>query len=53
MKRDFTYIEDIVEAIYKCTFKPSTINQKFDPLDPDPSTSPAPHRIFNVGKINQ
>ena len=49
MKRDFTYIEDIVEAIYKCTFKPSTINQKFDPLNPDPSTSFAPHRIFNLG----
>ncbi len=49
MSRDFTYIDDITEAIYKCTFKPATIDPEFDPLKPNPSSSNAPHRIFNIG----
>ena len=49
MSRDFTYIDDITEAIYKCTFKPATIDIQFNQLIPDPSTSMAPHRIFNIG----
>ena len=49
MKRDFTYIDDIVDGIIKCCFKPATINSEFDRLNPDPSTSFAPHRIFNIG----
>ncbi len=49
MERDFTYIDDIVDGIIKCCFKPATINPKFDKLNPDPSTSFAPHRIFNIG----
>ena len=49
MERDFTYIDDIVEGIIKCCFKPATINCEFDKFNPDPSTSFAPHRIFNIG----
>ncbi len=49
MSRDFTYIDDISEAIYKCTHKPATINYQFNPTKPDPSSSTAPHRIFNIG----
>ena len=49
MKRDFTYIDDIVEAIFKCTYKPATVNENFNNLIPNASTSFAPHRIFNVG----
>ena len=49
MQRDFTYIDDIVDGIIKCCFKPATINLKFNKLNPDPSTSFAPHRIFNIG----
>ena len=49
MKRDFTYIDDVVEGIYRCCNKPATLNYDFDRLDPDPSTSFAPHRIFNIG----
>ena len=49
MLRDFTFIDDVVEAILKCCYKPATSNDNFDKLNPDPSSSFAPHRIFNVG----
>ncbi len=49
MKRDFTYIDDITEAIYKCCQKPASVNLQFNSFDPDPSSSLAPHRIFNIG----
>ena len=52
MQRDFTYIDDIVEGIYRCCFKPATINVDFDPSNPDPATANAPHRIFNIGNTN-
>ena len=48
-QRDFTFIADIVDAIYKCCLKKPTVNKDFSVNDPDPSTSFAPHRIFNVG----
>ena len=49
MFRDFTYIDDVVNAIEKCCYKPAIKNNKFDFLQPDPSISFAPHMIFNVG----
>ena len=49
MSRDFTYIDDVVDGIIKCCFKPATHNSHFDSLNPDPSTSFSPHRIFNIG----
>ena len=49
MQRDFTYIDDIVEGIVRCCDKPATPNPEFDPLDPDPATAAAPHRVFNIG----
>ena len=49
MKRDFTYIDDIIEGIYRCCLKPATPDIKFDTLKPDPSTSYAPYRTFNIG----
>ena len=49
MQRDFTYIEDIVEGVLRCCDKPATANAEFDPLDPDPATAAAPHRVFNIG----
>ena len=52
MSRDFTYITDIVEAIYKCCFKKATSNNKFYDNKCEPSTSFAPYRIFNVGSNN-
>ena len=49
MQRDFTYIDDIVEGVMRCCDKPATSNPDFDPLNPDPSTAAAPHRVFNIG----
>ncbi len=49
MQRDFTYIDDIVEGVFRCCYKPAIANNKFDPLSPDPSISYAPHQIFNIG----
>tara|TARA_B100000524_G_C23634855_1_gene364578 strand:- start:95 stop:1141 length:1047 start_codon:yes stop_codon:yes gene_type:complete len=47
--RDFTFIQDVVDSIVKCCEKPAEINKDFDSFNPDPSSSFAPHRIFNVG----
>ncbi len=49
MKRDFTYINDITESLVLILNKPATIDLAFDPMNPNPSTSWAPHRIFNIG----
>ena len=49
MQRDFTYIDDVIQAIFRLIEKPATSNKNFKKEDPDPSTSWAPHRIFNLG----
>ncbi|HEY8118623.1 MAG TPA: NAD-dependent epimerase [Methylophilaceae bacterium] len=49
MLRDFTYIDDIVEGVVKVLDKPARPNPKYDPAKPDPSSSNAPYRIFNIG----
>ncbi len=49
MQRDFTYIDDIVEGVMRCCDKPAIANPEFDPLQPDPATAAAPHRVFNIG----
>ena len=49
MWRDFTYIDDIVEGLVRCLDQPATPNPEFDPAAPDPATSWAPHRLFNLG----
>ncbi|MCB4407041.1 NAD-dependent epimerase [Synechococcus sp. MU1642] len=49
MQRDFTYIDDIVEGVLRCCDKPATANPEFDPLQPDPATAAARHRVFNIG----
>ncbi len=49
MRRDFTYIDDIVEGVMRCCYKPATADEKFDRLNPNQSTSFAPFRIFNIG----
>ena len=52
MSRDFTYIDDVTDAIYKCFLKKPSSNSNFYKNDPEPSTSFAPHRVFNVGSNN-
>ncbi len=49
MMRDFTYIDDVVEGIMRCCKKQATKDDNFDYSNPNPSTSFAPHRIFNIG----
>ena len=49
MKRDFTYIDDIVEGVFRCCSKPAIINDEFDALNPDKTSSFSPYRIFNIG----
>ena len=49
MRRDFTYIDDIVTGVIACLDKPATADPAFDAAHPDPATSWAPHRLFNIG----
>lgn len=49
MRRDFTYIDDIVEGIIGLLDHPPVNNTKWDPLSPDPSSSSAPYKIYNIG----
>ena len=52
MVRDFTYIDDIIESLVRLLYKPSTTDMAFDTSSPDPATSWAPHRVFNIGNSN-
>ena len=47
--RDFTYIDDIVEGIMRVLDKPATPDASYDSQQPNPGTSTAPYRIFNIG----
>ncbi|MCC5919861.1 MAG: NAD-dependent epimerase [Cyclobacteriaceae bacterium] len=50
MQRDFTYIDDIVEGIIQSmVHQPVSGSDEFDPLNPNPSLSSAPFRVFNIG----
>ncbi len=49
MQRDFTYIDDIVEGVIRVSDRPPTANPAFDKQQPDPATSWAPYRVFNIG----
>jgi UDP-glucuronate 4-epimerase len=49
MVRDFTYIDDIVEGVVRVMDKPAQPDSSFDPRRPDPGTSNAPYRVFNIG----
>ena len=49
MKRDFTYIDDIVEGIYRLVDHIPEANDDWDAYHPDPSYSKAPYKIFNIG----
>ncbi len=52
MVRDFTYIDDIVEGVIRVLDKTATPDPDFDPMNPDPGTSTAPFRVFNIGNGN-
>ncbi|MEO0346280.1 MAG: NAD-dependent epimerase [Pseudomonadota bacterium] len=48
-RRDFTYVEDIVEGVVRTMDNVAAPNPDWDPTDPDPGTSAAPYRIYNIG----
>lgn len=49
MKRDFTYIDDVVEGIVRAMSRPPTPDAAWNGDAPDPATSSAPYRIYNIG----
>lgn len=49
MSRDFTYIDDVSEAIVRLVDCPPEPSPGFDPSKPDPATAAAPSRIYNIG----
>lgn len=49
MQRDFTYVDDIVEGIIRIADKPAKANPAWSGAQPDPGTSFAPYRIYNIG----
>jgi len=52
MKRDFTYIDDIVESVSRLIPHIAKPNPEWDAMRPDPGTSFAPYRLYNVGNNN-
>jgi len=49
MQRDFTYVDDIVEGVVRILDQVATPNSAYDTASPDPGTSFAPYRIYNIG----
>ncbi|MFT5111205.1 MAG: UDP-glucuronate 4-epimerase [Parasphingorhabdus sp.] len=49
MIRDFTYVDDIVEGVLRVIDQPAAPNPKWSGDNPDPATSLAPYRIYNIG----
>ena len=51
--RDFTYIDDIVKGVILSSDKTALPNSEWNSINPDPSTSNAPFRLFNIGNNKQ
>ncbi|MDD5632907.1 MAG: NAD-dependent epimerase [Methylococcales bacterium] len=51
-RRDFTYVDDIVEGVIRVIDKPAQANADWASKNPDPGTSLAPYRIYNIGNNN-
>jgi UDP-glucuronate 4-epimerase len=50
--RDFTYVDDIVEGVVRTCDKIATSDPEWDPANPDPASSSAPYRLYNIGSNN-
>ncbi len=48
-RRDFTYVDDIVEGVVRCLDRVATPNPDWQADAPDPGTSKAPYRLYNIG----
>ena len=51
-KRDFPYIDDIIEGIIRVIDVPAAGNKKWNSDTPDPASSSAPYRVYNIGNHN-
>ncbi len=51
-RRDFTYVDDIVEGVIRVLDKPALPNKAWSGESPDPGTSKAPYRVYNIGNNN-
>lgn len=51
-QRDFTYVDDIVEGVIRVIDKPAQANANWVSETPDPATSMAPYRVYNIGNNN-
>ncbi len=49
MRRDFTYVDDIVEGVIRVSDNIPTGNPDWSSANPDPATSAAPYRVYNIG----
>jgi UDP-glucuronate 4-epimerase len=49
MRRDFTYVDDIVEGVIRVCDRVATPSETYDAANPDPGTSNVPYRVFNIG----
>lgn len=52
MVRDFTYVDDIVEGVIRVIDNPPQGNPEWSGMHPDPSTSKAPYKVYNIGNQN-
>ena len=52
MVRDFTFIDDIIESLIRVLDRPAAPDPNFKPQAPNPASSWAPHRLFNIGNSN-
>ena len=52
MKRDFTFVDDIVESVTRLVPRPPTPDKNWSGLTPDPASSFAPYRVYNIGNNN-
>jgi UDP-glucuronate 4-epimerase len=49
MQRDFTYVDDIVEGVLRVADRPAQVSSEWTGAHPDPATSSAPYRLYNIG----
>ncbi|MGB0128508.1 MAG: NAD-dependent epimerase [Rhodocyclaceae bacterium] len=49
MRRDFTFIDDVVEGVVRVSERPAEADPAFDPTAPDPARSRDPYRVYNIG----
>jgi UDP-glucuronate 4-epimerase len=49
MRRDFTYIDDVIEGLVRVIYKPAAPNPHWDAATPEPGSSFAPFKIYNIG----